>query len=134
MENKTITVMVVEDEELLLKAISKKLEVDGKKVIACMSGKQAIDCMNNLAQLPDAIWLDYYLKDMTGLKFMVALKENPTWANIPVMVVSNSATQDRVTEMLALGAKKYVLKAEARLDDLMGVVDEITAGNGGGKN
>jgi CheY-like chemotaxis protein len=134
MENKTITVMVVEDEELLLKAITKKLEIDGKKVIACMSGKQAIDCMNNLGQLPDAIWLDYYLKDMTGLRFMVALKENSAWTNIPVMVVSNSATQDRVSEMLALGAKKYVLKAESRLDDLMGVVDEITSGNGGGKS
>jgi CheY-like chemotaxis protein len=132
MENINITVMVVEDEELLLKAITKKLEVAGKRVISCMSGKQALDCLNNMPQLPDVIWLDYYLKDMNGLEFMAHVKSNSDWVKIPVMVVSNSANQDKVTQMLALGAKKYILKAEARLDDLMVIVDELATEKGGG--
>lgn len=132
MNDNSLTIMVVEDEELLLRAITKKLEMVGKKVVSCTSGEQALDYLNNLPDLPDAIWLDYYLKDMNGLAFMAQLKKNPTWAGIPVMVVSNSATQDKVSQMLALGAKKYILKAESRLDDLVGVVDEIVAGKGGG--
>ena len=43
---------------------------------------------------------------------------------IPVLVVSNSASPDKVHRMLALGAKKYMLKAESRLDDLVKIVDE----------
>jgi two-component system cell cycle response regulator len=126
-------ILVVEDEEMLLKAITKKLELGGKRVISCISGKQALDYLaGNQADLPDAIWLDYYLKDMNGLGFMVQLKDNPAWAKIPVLVVSNSATEDKVSQMLALGAKKYILKAEARLDDLMGVVEELVAEKKGG--
>jgi CheY-like chemotaxis protein len=132
MDKKTLTVMVVEDEELLLKAITKKLELAGKNVVSCLSGQQALDYLNNMPELPGAIWLDYYLKDMSGLDFMSQIKKNPNWTNIPVMVVSNSATTDKVTQMLALGAKKYILKAESTLGELVGMVDEIVGEKGGG--
>src|SRR5471030_2460433 len=102
------TIMVVEDETLLLQAISKKIKLSNIDVISCASGKQAIDYLANLDKLPDAVWLDYYLKDMNGLAFMQLLKANPKWENIPVLVVSNSASPDKVNTMLGLGAKKYI--------------------------
>src|SRR3982074_157377 len=89
-------VMVVEDETLLLQAITKKLKLTGLDVVSCSSGQQAIDYLKNLDQLPDAVWLDYYLKDMNGLAFMQTLKEKSEWSSIPVVVVSNSASPDKV--------------------------------------
>jgi CheY-like chemotaxis protein len=81
--------------------------------------------------MPGAIWLDYYLKDMNGLAFMQELKQNPKWADIPVLVVSNSASPDKVSNMLGLGAKKYILKAEYRLDEIIGMIrDFINNGDG----
>jgi len=118
--------MVLEDEDLLLQAITKKMKSLGLEVISCTSGKQAIDYLNNLPELPEAIWLDYYLKDMNGIDFMNQVKNNPKWQDIPVMVVSNSASGEKVTSMLGLGAKKYFLKAEYRLDDLIQSIKEIT--------
>jgi CheY-like chemotaxis protein len=120
-----IVVMVVEDEELLLKAVSTKLTKVGKKVVACSSAEQALDYLRSNQMLPDVIWLDYYLKDMNGMEFMHKLKENDNWAHIPVMVVSNSASQDKVSRMLALGVKRYILKAESRLEDLLGILEDI---------
>ena len=117
--------MVVEDEELLLKAITKKLEINGMKVISCVSGKQALDYLSNISEIPDAIWLGYYLKDMNGLEFMEELKKNPQWSKIPVMVVSNSASSEKVHSMLALGAKEYLLKAQYRLDDLINIINDL---------
>ncbi len=114
--------MVVEDEDLLLQAITKKLKLSGLDVLSCSSGQQGIDYLNSLEKLPDAIWLDYYLKDMNGLAFMQQLKENKAWNNIPVLVVSNSASPEKVTNMLALGARKYILKAEYRLDEIISMI------------
>jgi len=111
--------MVIEDEVLLLQAITKKLGFNGITVIGCISAEQAFDYLENHPKLPDAIWLDYYLKDMNGLEFMNKLKEKTKWAQLPVFVVSNSASQDKVNRMLAIGAKKYLLKAEYRLDDII---------------
>ncbi|HET8670360.1 MAG TPA: response regulator [Candidatus Saccharimonadales bacterium] len=133
MSKENPTIMVVEDEALLLQAITKKLKLSGLDVVSCASGQQAIDYLNNLDELPDAVWLDYYLKDMNGLAFMQKLKDNPVWTNIPVLVVSNSASPDKVNNMLGLGAKKYILKAEYRLDEIVAMIREFIKGGGSQK-
>ena len=130
MSKENPTIMVVEDETLLLQAITKKLKLSGMDVLSCASGQQAIDYLNNLDELPDAVWLDYYLKDMNGLSFMQELKQDEAWTNIPVIGVSNSASPDKVSNMLALGARKYILKAEYRLDEIIGMIREFISDNG----
>ena len=114
---------------MLLQAITKKLKLSGLDVLSCSSGQQALDYLTNLEVLPDVCWMDYYLKDMNGLAFMQQLKQNPAWANIPVLVVSNSASPEKVTNMLALGAKKYILKAEYRLDEIIGMIRSFIQDN-----
>lgn len=125
MTKSATTVMVVEDETLLLQAAAKKLEHEGIKVLACPSGEIALKYVDELDSVPDAIWLDYYLKDMNGLAFMQAIKVNPKWAAVPVIVVSNSASPDKVHNMLALGVDKYILKAQYRLDEIITILREI---------
>lgn len=119
--------MVIEDEDMLLQAISKKLQLNNIAVTACTSAEQALDCLKETLRVPDAIWLDYHLKHMDGLTFMTRLKENVAWENIPVFVVSNSASEEKVHAMLALGAKKYILKAEYRLEDIIKIIQEQLA-------
>lgn len=131
MSRENPTIMVVEDEVLLLQAITKKIKLTGMDVLSCSSGQQAIDYLGSLDELPDAVWLDYYLKDMNGLAFMQQVKGNPKWAQIPVLVVSNSASPEKVTNMLGLGAKKYILKAEYRLDEIITMIRDFIRSGGG---
>lgn len=125
MTDSNFTVMVVEDEDLLLEAIGKKLQQVQMVPILCRSGKEAIDYLSTHEQVPKAVWLDYYLKDTDGLTLMTLLKQNPKWQNIPVVVVSNSASTLKVNNMLALGAKKYLLKAEYRLEDIVDIIRQL---------
>jgi DNA-binding NarL/FixJ family response regulator len=53
------------------------------------------------------------------------MKANSKWKNIPVVIVSNSASQQKVHDMLALGANKYLLKAEYRLDEIIQTVKKF---------
>ena len=92
------TIMVVEDEVTLLQVIAKKLKVSGYSTITCISAKQAIDYLKNLDENPTAIWLDYYLPEMSGMDFMVEISNNAKWRSIPVIVVSNSAGEEKKTE------------------------------------
>ncbi|MBI2049377.1 response regulator [Candidatus Roizmanbacteria bacterium] len=119
MADSKYTILVIEDEELLLNAIARKLQMSGMDVISCKSGRDGIDILTKSETLPDAIWLDFYLKDMDGFEFMNSLNKNDKWMHIPTVVVSNSASPERVTNMLSLGVKKYYLKAENRLDDII---------------
>ena len=122
-------VMVVEDEPLLLKAITlklKKLEIDVKP---CDTGKEALEYLEKTETLPDAIWLDYYLTDMNGLDFINELKMHEGWQNIPVVVVSNSASDEKAKNMLALGVKKYILKADYRLEEIVDMIKLVVKEN-----
>jgi len=117
------TVMVIEDEEMLLQAITKKLLVAGITAIPYASAEEAILKLNSGDPLPNAIWLD--LKGMDGLGFMSAIKTDEKLSHIPIIVVSNSASDEKVHNLLALGAKKYLLKAQYRLDDIVNVFKEF---------
>jgi len=124
--SKKPVIMVIEDEDLLLEAVSKKLKLSGMDVITCSNGNQALDYLQNLDQKPNAIWLDYYLGDMDGVIFMQKLNKNKNFSNIPVVVVSNSASPDKIKTMMALGAKEYLIKAEHRLDELIEVIRKFS--------
>jgi len=118
-------VMVVEDEKLLLDAISRKMLAQGIEVLPFDKGELAVESLLAEKVLPDAIWLDYYLGDMNGLDFMQRIKSTEKLNKIPVIVVSNSASPDKVSQMLALGANKYLLKAEQTLEAVIAAVKEV---------
>jgi len=125
--NKKYLIMVVEDEKLLLQAIIKKLELTGFVAEGYGDGDLALERLKKKDNLPDLIWLDYYLGDLTGdvfLKRMKEILEKNVW--IPVMVVSNSASPQKVEETLKNGAEKYLLKADYKLEDLVGIAKEMT--------
>lgn len=126
MNRKTPVVMVVEDESILLQTIADKLKTEGFETVSCTTTDQCLDYVENLKELPDAIWLDYYLEGShNALTLLSQLQKKPDWKNIPTVIVSNSASKDKVDAMLAMGAKKYILKAEHRLSDIVNIFREF---------
>ena len=121
-QNQGTLIMVIEDETSLLLAIQKRLEKSGFSTITASDAEQAMDYLNNKNKPPDLIWLDYYLPGKSGLQFLTEIKKDPMFCNIPVFVVSNTAGPNKVDAMVELGANKYFVKAEKRLEE---IIDEI---------
>jgi len=117
-ENKNI--LVVEDEKPLLEAIKQKLEMNNFSVVTARSVEQAINYLKDIKKI-DVIWLDHYLLGKeNGLDFVVRIKEeNSKWKNIPVIVVSNTVSPEKITTYLRLGINKYYTKADYRLDQII---------------
>lgn len=122
MDKTNYKVLVIEDEEVLLSAISKKLTQSGFRVVTCDSAVKALDYLKDLEELPNIIWLDYYLEDMNGLEFMDKLNENPLWKKIPVVVVSNSASPNKVQAIIDKGARNYLLKSDYKLSEISDIL------------
>jgi len=121
-------IVVIEDEPLLLKTILKRFDTKGLSSVGFSSAEKAIDYLNSLEgarELPKVIWLDYYLGGITGMGFVEKVKENPLLTGIPIIVVSNGGTAKEIKKLLELGVKKYLLKANYRLDDLISLAQEF---------
>jgi uncharacterized pyridoxal phosphate-containing UPF0001 family protein len=57
---------------------------------------------------------------------LAKLKDNDSeWHSVPVFVVSNTAGAETVQSYLRLGVEKYFTKAENRLDDIVGDIQDF---------
>lgn len=120
MPDKTHTILVVEDEKPLVQAISAKLQRSGFDVATARTVEQATSYMEDLLKV-DVVWLDHYLLGQsTGLDFVSTIKgETSPWRNVPIFVVSNTASPDKVQTYLRLGVNKYYTKSDYRLDGII---------------
>jgi DNA-binding NtrC family response regulator len=114
------TILVVEDERPLLEAIKIKLEKNGFEVVTARSVEQARNHLQDIKNV-DTIWLDHYLLGKeNGLDFVIMCKKKNSWCKkIPIFVVSNTASADKMRSYLKLGINKYYVKAEKRLDAII---------------
>jgi CheY-like chemotaxis protein len=121
-------VLVVEDEIPLQKAIQKKLEDDGFQVVTARKVKQAVNFLKDLERI-DLIWLDHYLLGREdGLDFVARIKNEEENKNIPIVVVSNTASSEKVRSYLRLGVDKYYTKADYRLSSILEDIKKVLAG------
>lgn len=112
--------LVIEDERPLLEAVKQKMELNGFDVITARTAKQALGYLEDVKRV-DVIWLDHYLLGReTGLDFVVKLKgAKSKWRKVPVFVVSNTASPEKVDAYLRLGVDKYYTKSDYRLDQMI---------------
>lgn len=121
-------VLVVEDERPLIDAINAKMEKRNFSVVSARSVKQALMYLDEGIKI-DVIWLDHYLLGKEdGLELVAKIKEEGSkYKNIPVFVVSNTATPDKVQSYLRLGVSKYYTKADNRLEDIIKDIEDYLA-------
>lgn len=118
------TILVVEDEKSLLEAIHIKLEKSGFGVVTARTAEQAYGLMEDLANI-DIIWLDHYLLGKeNGLDLVAKIKNDEKYKNIPIFIVSNTASAEKVQSYINLGVNKYYIKSNYRLDN---IIEDIRA-------
>jgi len=123
-KSKSKTILIVEDEKPLLDAISIKMQKSGYETVSARTVEQALNYLNDIQKI-DVIWLDHYLLGKgSGLDFLVRIKESEDYKNIPVFVVSNTASHDKIASYLNLGAVKFYVKAEKKLDKIINDINE----------
>lgn len=126
MEDKK-TVLVLEDEKPLLEAIKCKLECSGFEVVTCRSVEQAESYLEDLKDVA-VIWLDHYLLGKkNGLDFVAQVKNDERFKTIPIFVVSNTASQEKVSSYISLGITKYFTKSDYRLDQIIDDIKDVLA-------
>ena len=102
-------VLVVDDEPYILKILSFKLRLTGLEPVEAASGEDALRLVREAA--PDLVLLDVSLTPgLTGFDLCRILKENPTTAGIPIIMLTARTLPAERDLGLRLGATSYVTK------------------------
>jgi PAS domain S-box-containing protein len=115
------TILVVDDDRDAADLAKRRLEGGGYKVLVVGRGRSVVERAEE--KRPDLIVLDLILPDVGGLEVLRALKENPTTADIPVVV--QTIVPDDGTAW-KLGAVDYLTKPVERDRLLQSVEQALT--------
>ncbi len=120
------TILVVEDERPLLEVIKSKFGTEGFGVVTAKSVRQALEYLQTGVKV-DAVWLDHYLFGReSGLDFVTKIKRaGSAWKNLPVFVVSNTVSPEKVQSYLKLGVKRCYTKVDFRLEQIIADIKEF---------
>jgi len=110
MEDKKIRLLVVEDDEFLVKMYESGLTKEGFDVTVAEDGEAGLEKATSLK--PDLILLDLILPKLDGFNCLEKLKENATTKKIPVIILSNLGQDSDIKRGLSMGAEDYLIKTD----------------------
>lgn len=116
------TILVVEDERLMLRLLEKFLSKHGYHVLLASDGQQAIDIYRCYKRQIDAVLLDMRLPISTGEEVFHRMKEEN--AAVKVVIASGYLEGDIKTRMSFAGVKRFVSKPYV-LDELVEVFRKV---------
>lgn len=101
-------ILVVEDEESLLKLETILLTVKGFEVIGAVTGKMAIDKIG--VEAFDLVLLDIMLPDVDGFEVCRQIRKDPRTAAVPIIMLTAKKTRDDHDKGVLCGANSYIVK------------------------
>ena len=102
------TILLVDDEEMILDVSVQLLKILGYKVIEAKGGKEAVDIYRQAKDKIDMVLLDMVMPDMGGGKAYDLMKEiNP---NVKVLLSSGYSIDGQATEILNRGCDGFIQK------------------------
>ncbi len=102
------TILLVDDEEMILDVGVQLLKILGYKVIEARGGKEAVDIYRQAKDKIDMVLLDMVMPDMGGGEAYDLMKEiNP---NVKVLLSSGYSIDGRATEILNRGCDGFIQK------------------------
>lgn len=101
-------VLVIDDDDFLLNAIKKKLELVGYKVTISNNVHDAYFKLNVLK--PDIILLDIIMPDINGLEFMALIKSQYGTLGAPIILMSYLDKKELFNMGYNLDSNRYLSK------------------------
>jgi two-component system chemotaxis response regulator CheY len=119
-------VLIVEDSKAIRSMIRVSLEEEGEYfAVEAGNGFEALKALPTRSF--DLIITDINMPDINGLELIGYVKSNPTYRDIPLIIVSTEKTEEDKKRGIALGAVGYVEKP-FRKEDLMKIVLKALGG------
>ncbi len=115
-------VLIVENDTAFSSALEQKCIQAGYEVFTVHDGAEALHKPIDLN--PDAILLNTILPTMSGYDLLQTWRQNPAIAHIPIIVLSHEAQASDAARVKALGAREFLMGAEANPEEAIAKVND----------
>jgi len=116
-------ILLVEDEEILVKVMEEKLEREKFEVKTVRDGDSVLPAVKSFN--PDIILLDIILPKKDGLQVLADIKADSEISHIPVITMSNLGDDEKIKAALKLGAADYLVKTQHPINEIVNKIREL---------
>lgn len=106
----TKKILLVEDEEIIIDLLQRKLTQEGYEVFLAKDGEEGLKKMKETK--PNLVLLDIIMPKMGGFEVMEEMQKDKELKKIPIVVISNSGQPVELDRAQKLGAKDWLIKTE----------------------
>jgi|SRR3989338_1042503 len=119
------TILVVEDEKSLCKAIVDILSRNNFLPIEAKNGKEGVELA--LSRHPDLILLDLIMPEVDGITALKKIRADAWGARVPIIILTNvSATNEQlVDDIVTHKPMNYLIKSDWKIQDVVAKIQEI---------
>ena len=98
------------------------------EVFEAENGKHALEVLHSMDPAPELVLVDWNMPEMNGIDFVRAVRSDPNYRNLTLMMVTTETEMGQMAAALAAGANEYVMKPftkDALIDKitLLGLAD-----------
>jgi two-component system chemotaxis response regulator CheY len=102
-------VLVVDDSKTIRLILSRFLQELGFQVVEAADGRQALERLRQ-GDKPSLALVDWNMPEMNGYEFLVQMRADHAFDDVPVMMVTTENELSHVSQALEAGATEYVMK------------------------
>ena len=101
--------LVIDASKVMSRIVAGILEGLGYEVQQAGHGREGLDVLESGYE-PDLVCVDWNMPVMDGLQFVSAVRSNPAWRQVTIMMVTSESEHGQIVRALAAGAHEYVIK------------------------
>jgi two-component system, chemotaxis family, chemotaxis protein CheY len=105
----TPRVLIVDDSRAMRGILRRMLSGLGFMVAEASNGREAFDRLL-AGEAADLVLVDWNMPELNGYDFIVAVRSDPMFNRLRLMMVTTETEMPQVTRALAAGADEYVMK------------------------
>ncbi len=115
-------ILLVEDEETLIRMYEEKFERAGFKVKVARTAEEGIEMI--MGERPDLVILDIILPNKNGIYFLEKIREDKSLNDLPIIVFSNYDNPEAEKAVKKLGVDDYIIKANHDPEEIIKAIEE----------
>ena len=114
-ENK---ILIVEDEEPILRVLVDQFVLNGFQVLEAKDGEKGLSVAED--DKPDLIILDLFMPKMDGVTMLKKLRESGEWGEqVPVIIVTNFINRSSHEEVMSYNVLEFIVKTDLKIKNLI---------------
>ncbi|MEK7496092.1 MAG: response regulator [Patescibacteria group bacterium] len=112
------TILIIEDDDFVVKAYQVKLEREGFSVLTIMDGNEALSHIKK-ATPADLVILDLMLPGVSGFDVLTEIRKNEKWKKTPVVIMSNLGQEQDIKRCQEIGISDYIIKSDIKISEVV---------------